>query len=232
MSIEITPELQEKLDLFGNLSNITNVVFDTVPDRWKDQINNIDSVLFKIYKNQSYIDFVVPKLICYSAISEEFKKEIEFGSFDLLINRLIDNRSFDNSQMESFYYYNAQTGFIDEIDNVISKNERTPEQEKLIELFHTVEFVREVFLYEVVNNPDHILLSCNVVNSYYSGEPCPLGNIYCSPQGLTYKVLVPHSLCNDVNLHQNVINDFLKWYHDTAPTASSQVYSSEHQHNH
>ena len=54
MSIEITPELQEHINYLRGLSNITNVVIEPVPDDWKDQINNVDSVLFKIYKNEIY----------------------------------------------------------------------------------------------------------------------------------------------------------------------------------
>lgn len=237
MSIEITPELQEHINLLRSLSNITNVVVLPVPDGWKDQINNVDSVLFKIYKNEIYMDLVVPSSVCCVAIDEQLKKEI--GALDLLINGLIDKMSFEdcvmcvnNEKLESFYYMNPESGLIIEIENVISKNERTPEQEKLIKLLYTVEFVREVFLYEVVNNPDHLLLACNIVNLQYFGEQCPLGNLYCSPQGARYKVLLPENLTNNEDLHHNVIDELLKWYDVTVQNASSQIYSSEHQHNH
>jgi hypothetical protein len=237
MSIEITPELQEHINLLRGLTNITNVVIEPVPDGWKDQINNVDSVLFKIYKNEIYMDLVVPNSVCYDVIDEQINNEI--GALDSLINSLIDKMSFDdcvmcvdNEKLESFYYMNPETGLIMEVENVISKNERTSEQEKLIELLHTVEFVREVFLYEVVNNSEHLLLACNIVNLQYSGEQesCPLGYDYCPPHGTRYKVLLPVSLTNDVDLHQNVVDELLKWYENTVNNIQSGFYSSEHQH--
>lgn len=237
MSIEITPELQEHINYLRGLSNITNVVIEPVPDDWKDQINNVDSVLFKIYKNEIYMDLVVPNLICYGAMSEVIINQKD--SFDSLINVLINKMAFDdcvlfvdNEKLETFFYLNAETGVIGEVENVISKNERTTEQEKLIELLHTVEFVREVFLYEIVNNSDHLLLACNIVNLQYSGkqESCPLGYAYCPPHGTRYKVLLSDIIINDVDLHQNVVDDLLKWYETTVNNIEAAVYSSEHEH--
>jgi hypothetical protein len=218
--LTITPNIKKHIDFLKGLKNITNVEAKTVPLQWKQKINNVESIMFVIHKSNMYIDLVVPLSVADAPMDPTLTEHSD--RLSMMINGLIDKTGYkdcimcvNNDILESFYYMNPKNNIIEEVENVTIKTQLTFVEKNLVAYLLTLPFVEEVFLYEVANNPDHILIACNIINLNYTGtESCPLDNLYCSPHGTRYKVLVPIDVLTDISLQKTVV-DNLNTYYDT-----------------
>lgn len=233
MTITITKNIQAHIDLLKSLPNITKVKLESVPTEWKERIGNIDSVMFVVYKNNLWMDLVLPMAVADAPVDPYTLANVD--RLAIMINGLIDKMSFqdcimcvNNDFLESFYYMNPKSNVIEEIENVIVKTDLSPEERNLVAFLHTVPFVREVFLYTVINNPTHELVACNIVNLTISETepPCPLGELYCPPHGARYKVLIPYDLVNDVSLQQSILDRLTTYYDSTISDVKRGVYDN------
>ena len=123
--LNVTKDLQDHIDFLKSISTVVNVEVDLVPTSWREQLNGIDSLLFKIFDNKNFIDLVVPKSICKSTISPYIIQNKE--KFEYVINGLLNTKNNEgcsltknNDYVESFFFLNPETNIIVNIDNVVS----------------------------------------------------------------------------------------------------------------
>lgn len=217
MSITITPELQNRIDLIKSLQNITNVTVEDTPDVWKNLINNVDSVLFKISKSNKTIDLVVPKSICMSALPAT-NDVADTDKLDKIINALLDKSDFEhcvmcvsNEELETFYFLNPTTYVIEEIENVTIITQRTTEQQELFNLIGQLNFTKDITFYKVNNNDLYILIACII---FKLNEP----NI-----STRYKVLIPNEVLVNLELHNTIVENIKNYYNTTVNDIPQQI---------
>jgi hypothetical protein len=233
MTITITKNIQAHINFLKNLPNITDVKVESVPSSWKEQIGNIDSIMFVIYKNNLSMDLVLPLETANLPMDPYTLSNVD--RLAILINGLIDKSSSVDCIMcsnteffESFYYMNPKNNMIEEIENVHVKTQLSFEEKNLTAYLLTLPFVKEVFFYTIVNNPNHMLIACNIVNLGEAGkEVCPLGYEYCAPHGARYKVLVPIEVLIDISLQKTIIDSLVNYYDTTVSTVESGVYDKK-----
>jgi hypothetical protein len=213
----ITPQLQERINLLSELSNITRVVVEDVPVSWKNLIDNVDSVLFKISKETKTIDLIVPKSICMSS-SPAMSSASDIENLNRMINVLVDKVDFDhcimcksNEELESFYFLDPNDFLIKEIENVSVITNKTPDQQSLYNLLNELDFVRDVTFYYTLNNDSYALIGCNIFHTQ-------------SPTLTTrYKTLIPKHLFSDAELHSHIVEDLIKFSNTTITDIPEQI---------
>jgi len=213
----ITPQLQERINLLSGLSNITGVVVEDVPVSWKNLIDDVDSVLFKISKETKTIDLIVPKSICMSS-SAAMSDVNGIENLDRMINVLVDKVDFDhcimcksNEELESFYFLDPNDFLIKEIENVSVITNKTSEQQTLCDSINQLNFVKDVTLYDSLINNQYNLIGCNIFN------------IENPTLTTRYKVLVPKDLISDIEFHSNILTNLVKYYNDTVTDIPEQI---------
>lgn len=202
--LNITKDLQDHINFLKSLSTVVNVEVDLVPISWRQQIDNIDSLLFKIYDDKNYIDLVVPKSICKSTISPyiiENKEKLEsiIKSFLNTKNDEMCLLTKNNDYVESFFFLNPETNIIVNIDNVVSPKEQTDIQKQLLKRINEFEFVKDPNLYEVYNNKENLLFSCTLLYDYIDSA--------------TYRFIIPKSVIDDISSHdESILNRIREYY--------------------
>lgn len=205
--LNVTKELQDHIDFLKSLSSIVNVEVNLVPNSWREQLNGIDSLLFKIFDNKNFIDLVVPKSICKSTISPYIIQNKE--KFEYVINGLLNTKNNEsclltknNDYVESFFFLNPETNIIVNIDNIVSPKEQTDIQKQLLKRINEFEFVKDPNLYEVYNNKENLLFSCTLLYDYIDSA--------------TYRFIIPKSVIDDISSHdESILNRIKEYYENT-----------------
>jgi len=207
MSIKITPNLQKHIDLFKKFTNVISVSVEDVPDRFKEQINNVDSLMFKITNNKKNILLLVAPL--ESCINTVHPLLIEnFKNFDTQINGWFEKMEphgcvlclANNDHVESFYFYDNIKDELKEIHNAIKIVETTEEMDLLISKLKNFGFVDGVNLYTPILDSESILIKCEV----FDEEDPTIHTIYT--------VLYPYTIVNDILKHEDITNSLLNFY--------------------
>lgn len=230
MSITITPNIEAGVAYFKKLKNITNVVVNDVPPLWKEKINNVDSLMLTIYRNDLFIDLVIPMATVNMSFSPTFIKYSD--RMGIMINGLIDKAGYtdcimciNNDFLESFYYFNPENNIIEEREIAYVKQQLSPLEKNLVRYLLTVPFVKEAYIYDIPTNPEYVLIACNIINLQYTGnEPYLLNNPYSPPHGTRYKALVPVYMLNDISLQKTIIDHLTTYYNNTVNDAQVGVY--------
>jgi hypothetical protein len=207
MSIEITPNLQEHIDLFKKFTNVISVSVEDVPDRFKEQINNVDSLMFKITNNKKLvIKLIAPLESCMNPVHPLLIKNFE--SFDVQMNGWFEKMEphgcvlclTDNDHVESFYFYDSVKDELKEVHNAVQIVETTEEMDLLIGKLKNFGFVNDVNLYTPVLDSESTLINCEV----FDEEDPTIHTIYT--------VLYPYTIINDVSKHEDIANGLLNFY--------------------
>lgn len=205
--LNITKDLQDHIDFLKSISTVVNVEVDLVPISWRQQLNNIDSLLFKIYDDKNYIDLVVPKSICKSTISPyiiENKEKLEsiIKSFLNTKNNELCLLTKDNNYIESFFFLNPETNIIVNIDNVVSPEEQTDVVKELLRRINQFEFIKDPNFYEIYKDEENLLFKCTVLYDYIDSA--------------TYRFIIPKSIIDDVTSHdESILNTIQDYYENT-----------------
>jgi len=87
MSVTITPNLQEKIDFFDSMVNITSVEIYNNPIEYKQLIGGVECFMFKLFKNEHFIELVIPKIFCSEPLPQEVIQNK--SQIDILIESLV-----------------------------------------------------------------------------------------------------------------------------------------------
>jgi hypothetical protein len=211
MSVTITPELQEKINFFKSLTNITNVeVYNTFIE-YTQLIDNTDCFTFKIFKNEEFIELVIPKIFCLQLLPQEVIRNK--GQLDNLIENYLNRKSctdddcalcLNNDYLDCFYYLHPETDVIEQIYKATIITNKTDVQSQLIEKINELEFVENIKLY---NNKisGYIIIDCEF--KHLNDK-----NIFTKYSG-TY----PIEFCEDVEQHLNIVEKIKEYYNNTMP---------------
>jgi hypothetical protein len=211
MSVSITPELQEKIDFFDSMVNITNVEIDNNPIEYKQLIGGVECFMFKLFKDEHFIELVIPKIVCL----EPFPQEViqNKSQLDMLMEGYLNKKScidddctlcVTTNYLDSFYYLNPETDVIEQIHKATPITENTLAQSQLIEKINQLEFVENIKLYNN-NVPNYIIVDCEFKHSNNA-------DIYTKYTG-TY----PIEACEDVEQHSNIVEKIKQYYDNTMP---------------
>jgi len=218
MSIEITPNLQEHIDLFKNFTNVISVSVEDVPDRFKEQINNVDAVMFKITNNKENILLLIAPLVtCMNTVHPLLIEKFE--NFDQQISGWFEKMEphgcvlclANNDHIESFYFYDNIKDELREIDNAKQILETTEEMDLLINKLKSFGFVNDAKLYIPRLDSTSILIKCDI----FKEEDPTIHTIYT--------VLYPYTVCIDVTMHEDIANSMLEFYNNTVHDAPRPI---------
>ena len=211
MSVTITPELQEKIDFFDSMVNITSVEIYNNPIEYKQLIGGVECFMFKLFKDEHFIELVIPKIVCLEPFPQEVLQNK--SQLDMLMEGYLNKKScidddctlcVTTNYLDSFYYLNPETDVIEQIHKAIPITENTLAQSQLIEKINELEFVENIKLYNN-NVPNYIIVDCEFKHSNDV-------DIYTKYTG-TY----PIEACEDAEQHLNIVEKIKQYYHNTMP---------------
>jgi hypothetical protein len=211
MSVTITPNLQEKIDFFDSMVNITSVEIYNNPIEYKQFIGGVECFMFKLFKNEHFIELVIPKIFC----SEPFPQEViqNKSQIDMLMEGYFDRKSctdndctlcINTDYLDSFYYLNPETDIIEQIHKATAITEINVVQAQLLEKINEFEFVENIKLY---NNSisNYIVINCDMKHSNDT-------NIFTK-----YSGTFPIEACEDAEQHSNIVEKIKEYYNNTMP---------------
>jgi hypothetical protein len=211
MSVSITPELQEKIDFFDSMSNITSVEIHNTPVEYNQLIDNAECFMFKLFKDEHFIELVIPKIFCSEALPQEVIQNK--NQFDMLVEGYLNKKTcvvddctlcVTTNYLDSFYYLNPHTDIIEQIHKAVIITEKTAVQTQLVKKINELEFVENIKLYDN-NVPNYIIIDCEFKHSNDV-------SIHTKYTG-TY----PIEICEDAEQHFKIVEKIKEYYNNTMP---------------
>jgi hypothetical protein len=211
MSVTITPNLQEKIDFFASMTSISSVEIDNTPIEYSQLIDNVECFMFKLFKDEHFIELVIPKIFCSQPLPQEVIQNK--NQLDMLMEGYLNKKScidddctlcVNTNYLDSFYYLHPESDIIEQIHKATHITEKTVAQVQLVEKINELEFVENIKLYNN-NIPDYIIVDCEFKHTNNA-------DIYTKYTG-TY----PIEACEDVEQHFKIVEKIKEYYDNTMP---------------